>query len=192
MKFLLVIAHGVEDAKSHSHDLANSAKDVLKAQGNEVEIFDLITNEFNSQLSKADIPGHENDHPLDVIGVQLKGVFSDVINNVHKKFEWARHVIVFGPLWFYILPAIIYSFIERVSTPVWGYIFSKKREEFVLYGKKLGIVTTSESPLEVGNRNTGIEGLLFNLTYSFWQAGFRVIRSLPFLPNHTLIIGMIF
>jgi putative NADPH-quinone reductase len=54
MKFLLVLAHGVEDGKSHSHDLANAAKDVLKAQGNEVEIYDIITNGFNNQQSKAD------------------------------------------------------------------------------------------------------------------------------------------
>jgi putative NADPH-quinone reductase len=54
---------------------------------------------------------------LDSIGVQLKDVFSDVINNAHKKFEWATHVIVFEPLWSFRLQAIIYSFIERIFTP---------------------------------------------------------------------------
>jgi putative NADPH-quinone reductase len=128
--YLLLIAHGTDDGNSHSHTLANLAKKVLEASGHKVETLDLLKAGFNSQLSRNDFPGHENDHPLVISEVQRTGSLNNIILDAQAKLIATSNVIVFGPLWCYRLPAIIYSFFERVFTPGFGYDFSKKREEF--------------------------------------------------------------
>jgi putative NADPH-quinone reductase len=180
-KFALIVAHPDATGVSTSHRIAKGANDALLAAGNEVRVVDLIHTPFNTGASAADFlavpPGkfkyEANQAPDNLI---------PAIREQQAILEWATHVVVIGPMWYFHYPACLYSWFERVFTISWACSedYSKKREDYVLYGKKVLFVITIGAPIGYyshGGSITSLEAVLYSTTYSFSYCGFTIVRS---------------
>lgn len=183
VNYLIIIAHADDNASTHSHKLADAAKETLEGTGNQVKIIDLIKAGFKENLSKSDLVDFDPSIPFNVHPYFLQGKYSDLSKNTQKEIEWANTLIIIGPIWFRRLPAIFYTFQDRVFTPGWAFDFSKKLEELTLYGKKALIVTTAGAPYEffkAGTNQTSLEALLFGVTGIFFGYGVKPLRTIAF------------
>jgi putative NADPH-quinone reductase len=178
--FLLIVSHPDVKSQSTSHQLADTAKAVLIAAGNEVRVVDLILAGFNVGASPADFVAVPPDQRLLYQKLQTPANLSPRIKEQQANLEWASHVIVFGPIYFYRYPASLYAYAERVLTVGWGYNFTIPREKLILYNKAiLFVITTGEASefYSHGGPLTSLDGLLYSTTYAFNACGFRVYRS---------------
>ncbi|OHS95900.1 Flavodoxin-like fold family protein [Tritrichomonas foetus] len=182
VKFLFVIAHADPHATSTSHQLARSAEAHLKSKGHEVRLVDLIncgfkecasTDDFVKQLTPNDRFNYaQQQSPLDNL--------SSTIREQQENLLWCNNLIIFGPVWFYHLPACLYAYIERVFTAGWAYNFNIAREELPLYGRKALIVATTGAEggyYSHGKGLASLDALFYSTTYGIHGCGFEVYRS---------------
>jgi NAD(P)H dehydrogenase (quinone) len=181
MKFLFIICHGSDNNLTHTHKVASTGKEALESLGHEIQILDLIKAGFGANFSKNDFTDYDDSQPFNVSSYQQKGKIIQLIKDTQQQIEWADYLIIYGPIWFSRLPAIFYTFQERVFTFGWGYDYTKKIEDLPCYGKKVLVVTTTGRPYEVYNPDNGetsLEAMLYGITCVFLQSGLRSLKSI--------------
>jgi putative NADPH-quinone reductase len=178
-KFVLLISHPDPTGVSTSHRIAKGANSALLAAGHEVRVIDLIHTPFNTGASSADFlslaPG-----PFKYEANQSPENLIPAIREQQAIVEWATHLIVIGPMWYYHYPASLYDWFERVFTIGWASGNSQKLEDRVLCGKKVFFVITIGAPISYyshGGKVTSLEALLYQTTSSFAWCGPTVCRS---------------
>jgi putative NADPH-quinone reductase len=179
-KFLFIISHPDAKGQSTSHQLANAAKDALITAGNEVRVVDLILAGFNEGASAKDFINVPADQRLLYGQLQAPDNLSPAIKEQQANLEWATHIIVYGPIYFYHYPASLYAYVERVLTAGWAYNFTIPREQLVLYDKKIIFVITTGAGSGFythGGALTSLDGLLYSTTFGFNGCGLKVYRS---------------
>jgi putative NADPH-quinone reductase len=178
--YLFVISHPDLKGQSTSHQLANAAKAALTSAGHQVRVVDLIRAGFNVGASPSDFVNVPGDKRLSYAELQTPDNISASIKEQQANVDWASHVIVFGPIWFYRYPASFSAYTERVFTPGWAYDMELPREKLGLYGKKILFVMTTGGPSEFyahAGPLTSLEGLLYTTTFAYYGMGFQVYRS---------------
>ena len=199
MKILEIIAHCNPQEDSSSHKLAFAAKEAFTSKGNEVQIVDLLKDNFTAFPTKDDfIDKAATAKEFDYFGA---GANPDnlipEIKEQQKKLLWADYIIVYAPVWWYNLPGCLKNYMDRVFTLGFAFDDSKPREQLPLHGKKIMIVITTGAPEEFYSSKgaiASIEGLLYNYTYTFYQVGLDVLRSQGFCrfsPRHPVTPDLI-
>jgi putative NADPH-quinone reductase len=178
-KFLFIITHADTKGTSTAYVLAKAAESALVASGNEVRVVDLVQTSFNTCASPADFLSVPEGR-FSYAALQGQDNLIPAIREQQANLEWATHVIVIGPIWFYRFPANLYAYQDRVFTAGWAYNFGIPYDKQVLYGKKAFFVITTGAPAAFyshGGPLTSIDGLLYPTTFSFNGSGFAVYRT---------------
>ena len=182
MKYLFVIAHADTTGTSTSHSLAKSAETFLKSNGHEVRVVDLVKAGFKECGSPDDfVDPKKSGERFSYSGLQHnRDNLSPLIREQQENLLWCDYFVVFGPMWFYRLPACFSSYIERVFTGGWAYNFDVTRDKLPLHGTKALIVITtggSKDYYEHLKGITSLDALLYFTTYGLNGCGMDVLRS---------------
>jgi putative NADPH-quinone reductase len=105
---------------------------------------------------------------------------------VQDDIEWARHVVLFFPLWMGDMPALLKGFLEQVARP--GFAFKRERDD-TGFGKK-GLAGRSARVVVT----MGMPALVYR--YYFRAHAVRalernVLGFVGFAPVHETLIGMV-
>jgi NAD(P)H dehydrogenase (quinone) len=109
MKILLVVAHGRERAltKQAAEAFAESAK----ANGHTIEIADLVKEHFNPVLMPQDEPDWNDGSKA----------YSKEVQAEMARVERNDVTVIFFPVWWWSVPAILKGWIDRVWNHGWAY-----------------------------------------------------------------------
>jgi NAD(P)H dehydrogenase (quinone) len=109
MKILLVVAHGRKDAltKQAAAAFAESAK----SAGHDIEVADLVEEKFDPVLLASDEPDWND----------ADKVYSDQVVREMKRVEQNQATVIFFPVWWWSMPAILKGWIDRVWNHGWAY-----------------------------------------------------------------------
>ena len=191
MKILVVYAH--PEPTSLTRQLVDVTAETLSAAGHTVIHSDLYGMRWKAVYDAHDFPTRENPDRLSLIAesghAYASGHQSPDVVVEQQKLLAADAVVLQFPMWWYSVPAILKSWIERVY--VWGFGFGYKdgsnRFRFgdgILKGRRALVnVQTGGSAADYGLRgiNGPIEQLLFPLTHgALFYAGMDV------LPTHAV------
>ena len=191
MNILIVYAH------PEPHSLNGSLKDfsveVLEKLGHCVEVSDLYSMRWKSQVDADDFLLDGRGEPLNVVRSSKEGYESgrltEDVNAEHKKLLRADAMIFLFPLWWFSMPAILKGWIDRVYAFGFGYGVGEHSEkrwgdrygEGALKGKRaLLIVTTGGWAEHYSER--GINGLIDDILFPInhgvlFYPGFDVLPS---------------
>jgi putative NADPH-quinone reductase len=177
--FLLIVTHADTKGTGTAHTLAQAAQPALLAAGHDVRVVDLVNTAFNTCASPADFLSVPEGR-FSYGALQQLDNLVPAIREQQANLEWATHVIVIGPIWFYRFPANFYAFQDRVLTTGWACSRAIKYEDLALYGKKVLFVITTGGSAELyshGGPVTSIEAVLYPNSYTFQRCGFTVCRT---------------
>lgn len=104
MRLLLVVAHPLQD--SYTFAVASAARDVLIANGHEVDWLDLYHEDFDPRLTASERRGYF-DLPYD----------SSAVADHVERLEAADGLILVFPQWWFGFPAILKGWFDRVFAP---------------------------------------------------------------------------
>ncbi|EAX97338.1 Flavodoxin-like fold family protein [Trichomonas vaginalis G3] len=181
MKYLFVIAHCDPKKESTTYSLSKFVKNELEQAGHEVKVVDLIEDGFKECPSKDDFI-NIGDKPFFYPFLQKNDNLIPLIKEHQQKLLWAENIIVFAPIWFLGLPAVFYSYIQRVFTYGWGYTLGGKRDGMPLFGRRIMFVvgTGAPKPHYLPNESaTTIEGILYHVTNTMYYSGLDCKYSFP-------------
>lgn len=109
MKILLVIAHPRQN--SLTHQAAHAFADAAKTNGHEVEFADLVAENFDPVLKTEDEP--------DWSGRDID--FADDVRREMARVERNDATVLFFPVWWWSMPAILKGWIDRVWAQNWAF-----------------------------------------------------------------------
>ncbi|SDI86123.1 NAD(P)H-dependent oxidoreductase [Paraburkholderia phenazinium] len=168
MKHLVVVAHPVED--SFTMGLARAYTDELAKLGHVQRTCDLYRMGFNPALTANELMPARDGH-LDC---------ADVVQ-AQDEIRAADVLIVFYPLWWMSMPAMMKGYVDRVFASGFSYDSTQGIVHGLLSGKKALMVTCSGAPLPLlvksGNWNAV---QVLQDTHIFGSAGFELIEHLHF------------
>ncbi len=148
MKYLIVTSHPYD--KSFNAAVAKNLESEAKKKGYEVEILELIKDNFNPTMTSEDLR------------LFSKGLSNDPMVQVYQKKIKEADVIVFPfPIWWGSMPAILKGFCDKVLLPGFAYTYGAKGEMVgALTSKKAIVITTMQMPTEVFNNyfNNPVDG----------------------------------
>lgn len=109
MRILLVVAHGRQGAltKQAAEAFAASAR----ANGHHVEVGDLVEEHFDPVLLPPDEPDWND----------ASKVYSDGVLREMARIERNEATVIFFPVWWWSMPAILKGWIDRVWNNGWAY-----------------------------------------------------------------------
>ncbi|KAJ8101615.1 flavoprotein-like protein [Lipomyces tetrasporus] len=191
MKVLLVFAH--PEPRSFNGALRDIAVEELKAQGHEVQVSDLYSMNWKSQIDRSDFPTVAPDSLLKVSAASgasfAANTLTDDVKAEHKKLLWADFLILQFPLWWWTMPAILKGWVDRVysygfaygrgehSDKHWGDRFG----EGVFAGKRAMLIVTMggwEEHYSPRGINGPIDDLLWPINHGIlYYPGFEVLPS---------------
>lgn len=109
MRILLVIAHGRQG--SLTRQAAEAFAVSARAKGDEIEIADLVEENFDPILMPVDEPDWND----------ASKVYSDAVSREMKRIERNEATVVFFPVWWWSMPAVLKGWIDRVWNHGWAY-----------------------------------------------------------------------
>lgn len=129
----IVLIQGHPDAESFNFALYESYKKGAVASGAEIKEIIVRELDFNPNLQF----GYRKRTELE----------SDLLESI-EKIKWAEHIVLFYPVWWGSVPAILKGFIDRVFLP--GIVFEKIENSVwwkrLLTGRTGHIVSTLDQP----------------------------------------------
>jgi len=129
----IVIINGHPDNESFNFALMNAYKKGVSTTDSEIK--EIIINEldFNPNLK---------------FGYRQRTNLEPDLVNCQEKITWADHIVLFYPVWWGSIPAILKGFFDRVFLP--GFAFEKKENSVWWYkklkGKSARIICTLDQP----------------------------------------------
>lgn len=130
-KILLIQGH--PDTQSFNCALQAAYKKGALAAGAEVEEISVGQLEFNLNLQ---------------YGYRQRTELEPCLLDAQKKIEWAEHIVLFYPVWWGSVPAVLKGFFDRVLLP--GFAFKKRPGSLfwdrLLKGRSARIVSTLDQP----------------------------------------------
>ncbi|UCP00740.1 NAD(P)H-dependent oxidoreductase [Metapseudomonas lalkuanensis] len=111
MHALIVVAH--PDSNSLTHNLAKQVAEGLKSAGHSSELADLHAEGFDQRYSLADLNVHRHmaTPPADVLAEQAR-------------IERADSLVLVFPVYWWSLPGLLKSWVERVFSNGWAFGYS--------------------------------------------------------------------
>lgn len=101
MKSLIIYAHPWEG--SFNHHILGLVRDLLIAQGKEVDVIDLNKDGFNPVMTAADLR------------VFAKGEYADPLAKSYvERMKHSEEVVFVFPIWWYSEPAILKGFFDKI------------------------------------------------------------------------------
>lgn len=197
MNVFIVFAH--PEPRSLQGSLRTFACEHLQRAGHRVEVSDLYTMGWKSQLDVHDFPARVVDRPFDPIAdaacAFAEGTQSEDVTQEQAKLLRADVVILQFPLWWFTMPAILKGWVDRVYANGFAYGVGEHSElrwgerygEGVMVGKRAMLLVTTggwESHYAPRGINGPIEELLFPIHHGILHyPGFDVLP--PFVVHHT-------
>jgi len=133
MKYLVVVAHPVE--QSLAHQCARAVVEVLEQAGHEVDLLDLYAHGFDPVLT------------ADGLRAFRSGAHSEAIRNMHTLVQETQALVLCYPTWWHGPPAILKGFLEQVFVPGVGYSLAEGRlQPLLLKLSRIEVLTSYNSP----------------------------------------------
>ena len=184
MKVLILISHADTEGNSHAHKFAFAARDSLIESGHEVKVVELTAAGFDKCATKGDFLTIQHPENFHYANEQNEENLIPLIREHQKLVEWCTHLLIFGPMWYFMFPATFQAYYERVFTNGFGYTDTKFVETGPMKGKFAMCIYTC------GNRSAfidpkvglgGLEGMTYHTTSGHLRyCGFSVLRSQAF------------
>ncbi len=109
MKILLVVAHGRKGALTKQ--AAEAFATTAAARGHEIEIGDLVDENFDPVLMPPDEPDWND----------VSKTYSTAVLREIARVERNEATVIFFPVWWWSMPAILKGWIDRVWNHGWAY-----------------------------------------------------------------------
>jgi NAD(P)H dehydrogenase (quinone) len=109
MKILLVVAHGRQDSLTTQAAEAFAAS--ARVKGHEIEFADLVKEGFDPVLLPPDEPDWNDPGK----------VYSEAVRREMARIERNEATVMFFPVWWWSMPAILKGWIDRVWNHGWAY-----------------------------------------------------------------------
>lgn len=151
MKFLIVESHPYE--KSFNRQLTQSIIDALDNK-HEVEVIDLIKDEFNPVMEAEDLKVFTSGKAVD-----------EKVYEYQNKIKEADVLVFAFPIWWGVMPAILKGFIDKVFLKDFAYIYTETGLKGIL-DKKAVVITTMETTKDTYNNvlNSPVQNQFINGT----------------------------
>lgn len=191
MKVFIVFAH--PEPQSLGGSLLRAAVEELETQGHEVQVSDLYSMHWKSQVDRSDFPKLSAETRLRVAYASGEATFSDTltedVKREQEKLIWADVVILQFPLWWYSMPAILKGWVDRVYSLGFAYGIGEHNDkrwgdrygEGKMLGKRAMVVVTVGSWKEHYSARGicgPIDDVLFPITHGIlYYIGFEVLLS---------------
>lgn len=129
----ILIIQGHPDSRSFNHALHMSYRQgALESHAEVKEIF-VSEMSFNPNLS---------------FGYRERTELEPCLIEAQEKIKWSEHIVVFYPVWWGSVPAILKGFFDRVFLP--GFAFKKRENSLwwdkLLVGRTAHIIATMDQP----------------------------------------------
>ena len=134
-RIVLIQGHPDASAPHLCHALAQAYARGATGAGHEVRQIDVAAIDFALLRS-------QHEWELGLLPARLRPAQEDI--------SWARHIVLFFPLWLGDMPALLKGFLEQVARP--GFAFSGERNAFThkgLTGRSARVVVTMGMPAAV-------------------------------------------
>ena len=132
MKKILVI-QGHPDNESFNQALFDRYVQEMRKTGNQIKLIELGKLEFNPNLA---------------FGYRKRTELEPDLIEAQKKLKWAEHIVLFFPLWWGSMPALLKGFFDRVLLP--GFAFTKKDNSIQwtkhMKGRSARMIVTMDQP----------------------------------------------
>lgn len=109
MNILLVIAHGRQASLTHA--AAEAFAEGARAQGHKVDVADLVAEGFDPVLRAEDEPDWNDPGKT----------YSAAVRQEMERIERNQATVIFFPVWWWSMPAILKGWIDRVWNHGWAY-----------------------------------------------------------------------
>jgi len=130
----IVIINGHPDRESFNHALHKAYKTGALSTGNGVEEIILSDMEFSTNLR---------------FGYRKRTDFEPDLLNACDKILQADHLVLFFPMWWASMPALLKGFFDRIFLPGLAFEYQEKSPfpKQLLKGKTSEIITTMDTPV---------------------------------------------
>lgn len=150
MNVLVIYAH--HEPTSLTGSLKNTAVSLLVSQGHEVVESDLYAMGFQPSANKYDfqtMSGNHYNYMLEQKNASARNLaFSpDIVSEV-QKLKNADVLLVYAPIWWFSVPAILKGWFDRVLAMGVAWDGGKIYEEGLLRGKRVMLTVTAGGPEE--------------------------------------------
>lgn len=186
MNVLIVFAH--PEARSFNGALKDTAVDTLTDQGHNVQVSDLYSMRWKSQLDQHDIPGERNsadffNAPAEQEKMERTTGATPDVRTEQEKMQWCDLMIFQFPVWWFGMPAILKGWVDRTFTRGFAYKSGQKYDSGVFRGKRAMICATTGTASSLYEPD-GIDGDINHILWPihngiFHYAGFDVLP--PFM-----------
>jgi NAD(P)H dehydrogenase (quinone) len=178
MNYFIVFAH--PEHQSLNGFLLNQSVKALEAAGHTVKVSDLYQMKWKAVADVDDFLEVDCTQPLHYISASAKafreGTQSPDITTEQEKLLWADYVILWFPIWWYGMHAILKGWVDRVYAL--GFAYGVGKHEGREWGKRFGqgnlegrramiVMTVGGRSPQYGERgiNGAIEDLLFPINH---------------------------
>lgn len=181
MKIHYVYAH--PNSQSYHHALFEAAKSALSATDS---ITDLYAINFKAVADWDDFSDDETNkitayNEAQQLAFPADALAKDIQSELNA-LDSSDFVVIQFPLWWFSAPAIVKGWLDRVLVKGKAYSAEKKFNTGGYSGKKVMLVTTTQSPESSFNKdgvNGPIEQTLFSLHHALRFVGFEILE--PFI-----------
>lgn len=179
MNVLLVVAH--PEPASFNGALHRVAVDTLTAQGHDVQESDLYAMGFEAVAGPSDFTGPREDTERfrldrEQTFAHEAGTTALDIAAEQAKAAWADLVIFQYPMWWFMPPAILKGWFDRVFTRGFGYLPGRKYDSGLMRGKTAMVTVTTGTYADTYAPD-GIDGALLDV---MWPVHNGVLRYTGF------------
>ena len=179
MKVLLVVAH--PEPASFNGALRCVAQDALAAAGHAVQVSDLYRMGFKAVADEGDFPGPRAD--AETFRLDQEQTFAhdtgttapDIVAE-QARVAWADLVIFQYPMWWFMPPAILKGWFDRVLTRGFAYLPGRKHDTGMMRGKSAMVTVTTGTSADTYAPD-GIDGALIDI---LWPVTNGVLRYTGF------------
>ena len=128
----ILVKNGHPGSKSHSYDFSKAYVAGAKEGGATVKELQLKDLDFDPIL-------HD--------GYKQRQALEPDLEKAQELIKWAEHVVIFSPIWWSAVPALLKGFIDRIILPGFAYKFTGAgRWDKYLKGKTARLVLTTGGP----------------------------------------------
>lgn len=142
MKILLVVAHG--RPTSLTNQAADAFAAAARSRGHVVEVADLAAEGFDPVLHEEDEPDWSNPGKT----------YSEVVRREMARIERNDATVIFFPVWWWSMPALLKGWIDRVWNHGWAYGGKTYPHRRVLM---VGIAGTGRAAYEASGYDAAME-----------------------------------
>ena len=189
MKVLIVFAH--PEPQSLNRALLDVALEELKLLGHDVQVSDLYSQAWRSEIDRADFPSLSPGERLKPAAASKQafeaGALTADVTAEIEKLRWADALILQFPLWWFSMPAILKGWVDRVFAYGFAYGVGEHSDkrwgdrygDGTLKGKRAMLVVTAggwEEHYSARGVNGPIDDLLFPINHGIlYYPGYDVL-----------------